>query len=164
MNRTIVSTILLTVLTTLSAFAQDRASVRKTADPETCFLETISNMKSIDNPRLIRYNCSMRFIKMVEGSAKEIDPTNAFGSTLTITNFSYETMARSLEMKFKNESNFTIISAFIHLKTESNQKGSLYKFFAMTPIEPFSVGTLITVAPEDLNGYSWSLVKLHGVK
>ena len=164
MSKNVIATILLTTLTNIPALAQDRASVRKTADPETCFLETISNMKSIDNPRLIRYNCSMRFIKMVENSAKEIDPNNAFGATLTFNNFSYETMSGSLEMKFKNESNFTIISAFIHLKTESNQKGNLYKLNAMSPVEPFSVGTLITVAPEDLKGYSWSLVKLLGVK
>jgi hypothetical protein len=164
MNKTSLATLILLPLSFVSVSAQDRASVRRTVDPETCFLETISNMRSIDNPRLIRYNCSMRYIKMVESYAKEIDPSNASGATLSVTPFSFEVMGGALEMKFKNESNFTIISAFILFKTEANQKGNVYKLNAATPVEPFSVGTLITLAPEDVKGYSWGLVKLLGVK
>ena len=146
-----------------NSFGATIEGVRQTVDPETCFLEVVRGMKSIDNPRLIRFNCSMRYIRMVESSARRVGAEGAAMASLTILPYSYELMEKTIRLVFLNNTNITVISANIEFSIGSESKSNSITLYANSPVSPHNSGELLAAFPLNESISSWKLVSLTGI-
>ncbi len=141
----------LTVLT-----SQAKAQIET---PEECILNTLkSGTVPKELATMVRSNCVQKYIKQVESRAQlqVVNLEHIKNSSLTylppqLTITPSIAAYPRFQLTLKNDSPFTVITAFILVKNSTSGKEEIYRLTADYPIQPFSTGLLLGQVPQIAN-------------
>jgi hypothetical protein len=143
--------------------------------PEEYILNTFkSGNVAKELASMVRYNCVQKYIKQVEGQAQEIDTKLFAQSTMTYLPASWTNVPSiagqpRIQMELKNDSRFTIITAFIQVTNKTSGQKATYRLTADNPVKPAELGLLVGQAPavskpeEFWKDNTWFFIAVGGV-
>ncbi len=157
---------------TLLISAQVQAQIET---PEECILNTFkSGTVAKELASMVRYNCVQKYIKQVEPQAQVVD-TSLFSQSTIAYLPAYLTTTPSIagrprfQLDLKNDSAFTIITAFVEVTNKASGQKVVYRLTADNPIKPLELGMLVgqvpAVATPDAfwKENTWSLAAVWGI-